>query len=310
MINTEGLTYAGEQASKIFSEDLFALDLRGYGITYLDGVKGKKKIYNGSLSDVWQKYTCSFTPEGDVVLSEDFIEPEAIKINIEECYDQFWDTYLVEQTEISLKGGIPQTFAEWYFVKLREKMSAEYQEMFWKGDKKYAGQTKKYLAVVDGVEKKLADSSATKITGAAFTIDNAVSQIEAAITAGMQKAAAGDIDMTDWKVFVNHNDFDLLKISIGKICCTPLAGFSNYAINDNKLFIFGFEIVPTMQSRGTVIFGPARNLVLGYDTYDSHLEYRILDMKEHTGDNAFRVIALSNIAVGIVNPDIFVISKV
>ena len=68
MINTEGLTYAGEQAGKIFSEDLFALDLRGYGITYLDGVKGKKKIYNGSLSDVWQAYTCAFTPEGDLVL--------------------------------------------------------------------------------------------------------------------------------------------------------------------------------------------------------------------------------------------------
>lgn len=310
MINTEGLTYCGEQAGKIFSQDLFALDLRGYGITYMDGVKGKKKIYNGSISDVWQKYTCAFTPEGDVVLGEDYIEPNAIKVNIQECYDQFWDTYLVEQTEISLKGGIPQTFAEWYFAKLREKMSAEYQEMFWKGDKKYAGQTKKYLAVVDGVEKILADSNATKITGAAFSVDNAVSQIEAVITAGMQKAAAGDIDMKDWKVFVNHNDFDLLKVALGKICCTPLAGFSNYAIDNGKMTVFGFEIVPTMQTRGTVIFGPARNLVLGYDTYDSHLEYRILDMKEHTGDNAFRVIALSNIAVGIVNPDIFVISKV
>lgn len=310
MINTEGLTYCGEQAGKIFSEDLFALDLRGYGITYMDGVKGKKKIYNGSISDVWQKYTCAFTPEGDVVLGEDYIEPSAIKVNISECYDQFWDTYLVEQTEISLRGGIPQTFAEWYFDQLRTKMSSEYQEMFWKGDEKYAGQTKKYLAVVDGVEKKLADSNATKITGAAFSINNAVSQIEAVITAGMSKAAAGDIDMKDWKVFVNHNDFDLLKVAIGKICCTVLSGFSNYAIDNNKMTVFGFEIVPTMQSRGTVIFGPARNLVLGYDTYDSHLEYRILDMKEHTGDNAFRVIAISNIGVGIVNPDIFVISKV
>lgn len=55
--------------------------------------------------------------------------------------------------------------------------------------------------------------------------------------------------------------------------------------------------------------GPAKNLVLGYDTFDSHIEYRVIDMKETTGDNEFRVIAISNIAVGIVLPELFVISK-
>ena len=64
-----------------------------------------------------------------------------------------------------------------------------------------------------------------------------------------------------------------------------------------------------MQSRGVIIFGPAKNLVLGYDTFDSHIEYRVIDMKETTGDNEFRVIAISNIAVGIVLPELFVISK-
>ena len=60
-----------------------------------------------------------------------------------------------------------------------------------------------------------------------------------------------------------------------------------------------------MQSQSTIIFGPAANLVLGFDTYDSHVEYKIIDMRDTTGDNAFRVIALSNIAVGIVLPTLF-----
>ena len=62
-----------------------------------------------------------------------------------------------------------------------------------------------------------------------------------------------------------------------------------------------------MLSRNTVIFGPAKNLVLGFDTFDSHIEYKIIDMRNTTGDNMFRVIAISNIAVGIVYPELFTI---
>jgi hypothetical protein len=71
----------------------------------------------------------------------------------------------------------------------------------------------------------------------------------------------------------------------------------------------GYEIVPTMQSRNSIIFGPARNLVLGYDTFDSHLEYKLIDLRDTTGDNMFRVLAISNIAVGIIMPDLFVYAK-
>jgi hypothetical protein len=72
----------------------------------------------------------------------------------------------------------------------------------------------------------------------------------------------------------------------------------------------GYEIVPTMQGKNTIIFGPARNLVLGYDTLDSHLEYKLIDMRNSTGDNMFRVLAISNIAVGIIMPELFVYSEV
>jgi hypothetical protein len=72
----------------------------------------------------------------------------------------------------------------------------------------------------------------------------------------------------------------------------------------------GYEIVPTLQSKNSIIFGPARNLVLGFDTFDSHLEYKLIDMRETTGDNMFRVIAISNIATGIIMPDLFVYATV
>ena len=133
-IDLSNLTYCGKEAQDIFSKDIYDIDLRQYGITFMDGVKGKMKMYTGEIGDAWQLYTCPFTPDGSASLAEAFIEPAAIKVNQENCYDTFWNTFLVEQTEISLRGGIPQTFGEWYFTKLRQKMSKEYQEIFWQGD--------------------------------------------------------------------------------------------------------------------------------------------------------------------------------
>lgn len=311
-IDLSNITYCGREAQDIFSKDIYDIDLRQYGITYMDGVKGKMKMYTGEIGDAWQLYTCPFSPQGEASLAENYIEPAAIKVNQENCYDTFWNTFLVDQTEISLRGGIPQTFGEWYFGKLRQKMAKEYQEIFWQGDTGRTATTKTYLKAVDGVEKQLSDNSGvTKVSGATFTIDNAIAQVEAVILKGLEVADANEVDTEGYKVFMNHADVRVLEIALGKLCCGNSMNdrFSNYGRENGRIFVMGYEIVPSMVSKGKVIFGPARNLVLGYDTFDSHLEYKLIDMRETTGDNMFRVLAISNIAVGIILPELFVLSE-
>ena len=312
-IDLTGLTYCGKEAQEIFSKDIYDIDLRQYGITFMDGVKGKMKIYTGEIGDAWQLYTCPFTPGGSASLAEAYIEPSAIKVNQENCYDTFWNTFLVDQTEISLRGGIPQTFGDWYFDKLRKKMSKEYQEIFWQGDTAHTASTKVYLKTVDGVEKKLsALPSGNKVELSAITVDNVIAQLESVITKGIDVANAAEVDTENYKVFMNHADLRVLEVALGKVCCpnSVNAVFANYARENGRIYVMGYEIVPTMQSRNTILFGPVRNLVLGFDTYDSHLEYKLIDMRETTGDNMFRVLAISNIAVGIILPELFVYAKV
>lgn len=311
-IDLTGLTYCGKEAQEIFSKDIYDIDLRQYGITFMDGVKGKMKIYTGEIGDAWQLYTCPFTPAGSASLAESFIEPSAIKVNQENCYDTFWNTFLVDQTEISLRGGIPQTFGDWYFAKLRAKMAKEYQEIFWQGDTAHTASTKTYLKAVDGVEKKLsALPSGNTVELSALTVDNVIAQLEAVIMKGIDVANAAEVDTEGYKVFMNHADLRVLEVALGKVCCpnSVNAVFANYARQDGRIFVMGYEIVPTMQSRNSIIFGPARNLVLGFDTYDSHVEYKLIDLRNSTGDNMFRVLAISNIAVGIIMPDLFVYAK-
>lgn len=303
------ITYCGKEAQDIFSKDIYSLDLRNAGITFMDGVKGKQKIYTGEIGDAFMLYSCPFTPQGSASLAEAYIEPAAIKVNMENCYDQWWPTYLVEQTEISLRGGIPQTFGDWFFTKLREKMSREYSEMFFKGDVTYTGSTKQYLKAVDGIEKKLSNIPASnQIAVTAFTVSNILAQVEGAIQKALDLANAAEVDSSNYKVLMNYADVQMLKMALGNMCCPNNQSiFSNYAMGaDGGVIIYGFNVIPTMQSRNTIIVGDPRNLVLGYDTFDSHLEYKLIDMRETTGDNAFRVLAISNIAVGIVFPDGFV----
>lgn len=311
-INDSGLTYCGTEAQNIFSHDIYNLDLRAAQVTFLDNVKGKRKIYMGTWDNAWQEYTCPFTPDGGVSLAEAYIEPVAIKVNKEFCRNEFWDNWLVSQTEISLRGGIPQTFSEWYFDKLRKEMSKEYQEIFWKGDTGYTGTSKTFLKVTDGIEKRLESNSAvTSISGAVFTVDNILAQVEAVIQAGIAKAAENEWVTDNYKVLMNKADVQMLKMALGKICCPNRESiFSNYAMGpDGGVIIYGFEVYPTEMSRNKIIFGDPRNLVLGFDTYSSHLEYKIIDMKDTTLDDMYRVGAISNIAVGIIFPEIFVISK-
>ena len=311
-IDLSGLTYCGKDAQEIFSKDIYDIDLRQYGITFMDGVKGKMKIYTGEIGDAWQLYTCPFTPAGSASLAEAYIEPAAIKVNQENCYDTFWNTFLVDQTEISLRGGIPQTFGEWYFAKLRQKMAKEYQEIFWGGDTGRTATTKTYLKAVDGIEKQLeGNTGVTKVSGASFTVDNAIAQVEAIIMKGLEVAGDADVDTEGYKVFMNHQDARVLEVALGKQCsCNTTSNiFNNYARENGRIFVMGYEIVPSLISKGKMIFGPARNLVLGYDTFDSHLEYKLIDLRNSTGDNMFRVLAISNIAVGIIMPELFVLSE-
>lgn len=190
-------------------------------------------------------------------------------------------------------------------------MSKEYQEIFWGGDTARTATTKTYLKAVDGIEKQLNDNTGvTKVSGASFTVDNAIAQVEALIMKGLEVAGDAEVDTEGYKIFMNHQDARVLEIALGKLCCDVQNNriFGNYGRENGRIFIMGYEIVPSMISKGKMIFGHARNLVLGYDTFDSHLEYKLIDMRETTGDNMFRVLAISNIAVGIIMPELFVYS--
>lgn len=297
------INYCGKEAQEIFVKDLYESDLKGYGIRYMSGVKGKTQLMSGEVGDLFQEYSCPFTPSGEVTLSEQFIEPVAIKVNLEECYDAFWNSFLVEQTEISLNGGIPSTFYDWFFNNvLAKKLRKEYEEIFFNGEKGKGG----YLGLTDGIAKKVDDAeNSVKVGAANLTTANILGKI------GEVAEAISNLDaeVEGYKIFINYMDYRKLITALGNESPLTTAIWSNFSKEGNKVFAYGYEIVPCRIAKDTILATHPMNLVLGYDVENGDIQYKIVDMRESTLENMFRVGVITNIAVGVVYPELCVISK-
>lgn len=297
------INYCGKEAQEIFVKDLYESDLKGYGIRYMSGVKGKTQLMSGEVGDLFQAYSCPFTPSGEVTLSEQWIEPSAIKVNLEECYDAFWNSFLVEQTEISLNGGIPSTFYDWFFNNvLAKKLRKEYEEIFFNGAKGKGG----YLGLADGIVKKVNDAeNSVKVSGATLTTANILGKI------GEVAEAISNLDaeVENYKIFINYMDYRKLMTALGNESPLTTAVWANFAKQGEKVFAFGYEVVPCRIEKNTILASHPMNLVLGYDVENGDIQYKIVDMRESTLENMFRVGVITNIAVGVVYPELCVIAK-
>ena len=288
-VDVQNLTYEGEYAKEIFVKNLYESKLKNYGITYMPGVKSKQQLVSGDVSDLFQKFTCPFSPSGDVELSEKWIEGIPMKVNLEQCYDAFWPTFMAAQTGV-----------------LVPELGKEYEQIFWNGDKT-SGATDT-LKIADGLVKQLnADSKVKKVTGAVLTVDNILAQVEAVALKAIE--AAGDTDMSDYKLFINVNDARLLNVALAKEAILNTQVWANFGREGDKVYAYGFEVVPCMIAKNTMVVAPAKNLVLGYDIADSEISYKMIDMRQTTLDNTFRVGVITNIAIGYVYPELIVVSK-
>lgn len=302
----ENIKYVGKQANEIMSKPIYESDLYSYGITYRPGVKGKEQLIHGNVGDLFQAYTCAFSPSGEVNLTEQWIEPFEMKINLQECYDKFWPSFMAEETRRAYVGeNIPRTFFEWFFNEmLIKEMKKEYEEIFWNGDKASTGATE-YIKLGDGVVKKVnAATGSTKITGSTITVDNVLDQIKA-----VAEKADINVDDEEYKIFMNKGQMKVLKTALGNEKIFDNYVWNNFTKEGDKIYAYGFEIVPSRIAKDVILLAPRKNLILGYDLESDQTSFQILDLSQVTGDNEFRVIALCNMAVGIVYPELMVISK-
>ena len=310
-IKVDNITYVGQEATEIYTQDLFSIDIVAQdAINVLVDVRGKRQLLSGKVKAWFEKYTCAWKNTTESSLSEKWIDTEVIDLGGEFCYGEFFQTFLTESLRVSINHNqeVPP-FTEWLFGQLRKEMSRAYQELFWRGDE---DSNDAKLNAVDGIEKKLEESDdVEKIDGSAFTVDNILDQVKAAVKKAVDLAGAAQIDTADHKVYLNWNDYKYLEMALGDLCCEVRGDrvFSNYTKDGNGIAIYGMPVVKTMQSPNTVIVAPAKALTLATDIFDSHITYKVVDMRETNLDDILRWRAISNLGTGILFDDLIVYSR-
>lgn len=310
-IKVDNITYVGQEATEIYTQDLFSIDIVAQdAINVLVDVRGKRQLLSGKVKAWFEKYTCAWKNTTESSLSEKWIDTEVIDLGGEFCYGEFFQTFLTESLRVSINHNqeVPP-FTEWLFGQLRKEMSRAYQELFWRGD---TASNNKELNAVDGIEKKLKDSQdVEKITGSAFTLQNILAQVKAAALKAIELAGAAEIDTAEHKIYMNWNDIKLLQFALGDLCCEVSSErvFSNFTLTNGQIAIYGIPVVATMQTPSTIIVAPAKALTLATDIFDSHITYKVVDMRESTLDDILRWRAISNLGTGILFDDLIVYSR-
>lgn len=311
-IKVDNITYVGKQATEIYTKDLFEIDIVAQdAINVLTNVRGKQQLLSGKVKAWFEKYTCAWKNTTQSELAEKWIQTEPIDLGGEFCYGEFFGTYLTEALRVSInhnKDVVP--FTDWLFEHLRKEMSRAYQELFWRGDED-SNDVK--LNAVDGIEKNLEESEdVEKINGSAFTVDNILAQVKAAVKKAIDLAGLAQIDTADHKVYMNWNDYKYLEMALGDLCCEVRGDrvFSNFTLSNGQIAIYGMPVVKTMQTPNTIIVAPSRALTLATDIFDSHITYKVVDMRETNLDDILRWRCITNLGTGILFDDLIVYSRV
>ena len=309
----DNINYCGKEASEIWSQQLAVLPLLAQrAINIMLNVKGKQKVYTGEVETYFRQYQCLFGNTSEAALAENYIIPEKIDLGFEYCMDEFRNTYLNEGI---LQSGNRNTevpvFTDWFIGRVLEKARIAYEKLFWQGDTSSATPA---LAALDGIEKKLAASTdVIQITGSTITTSNVIAQVEAAVMAAINAAATAQVAVDTHRVFMNKNDVKYLEIALGntafKDTNSTLMQFKNWGIVNGNITVYGFQVLPTEQTRSTIIVCPEKCLTLGTDVFDAHTQIKIVDMIETTLDDVVRGRIITNLGTAILFPELIAYSK-
>jgi len=309
----DNINYCGKEASEIWSQQLAVLPLLAQrAINIMLNVKGKQKVYTGEVEAYFRQYECLFGNTSEAALAENYIIPEKIDLGFEYCMDEFRNTYLNEGIlqSVNRNTEVP-VFTDWFIGRVLEKARIAYEKLFWQGD---TASIDVKLNAVDGIEKRLDNAtSVIDIQGSTITTSNVIAQVEAAVMAAIDAAATAQVAIDTHRVFMNKNDVKYLEIALGntafKDTNSTLMQFKNWGIVNGNITVYGFQVMPTEQTRSTIIVCPEKCLTLGTDVFDAHTQIKIVDMIETTLDDVVRGRIITNLGTAILFPELIAYSK-
>lgn len=290
---TVASNYAGKAAGEIIGASFKEADtLRLNLLTIAENVNYKYNLRKIAYTDGTVDYTCGFTPEGAIDLSEKVIEPKKFKTPIQVCKEDFRQTWS-EDLEGASAHNV--TMASDIESAIMTEMLAEHAQkidnQIWNGDSSNAGE-------FDGLIKQFdADANVIKPSGTG----NPVAEIT--ILADLKTALAAvpvSLRRKDLIVAVSPDIFQLYNFKLVD------SGINNGLGGEDKQARFGRYTLTEVNglADNTIVIFERKNIVFTTGLLGDHNEVKMVDEDEVGLLSGFvRGIMVYNAGVGYYNAE-------
>ena len=183
-IITTGLTYSPQESLDVYVDVLYRTKIVENRIfTPIPGVKNSIKIPSRQKATVLQAPSCTFTPDGDIILTEKEISVNGMKVNEEMCAADLEARYNSAKLKPNRPTEMPEDMVVWWVDSTMEDVSIAIERLAYLGDTLSANPN---LARTDGLLKLIAaDASSTyraEFTGSIATTTLTVSVTTKGVT--------------------------------------------------------------------------------------------------------------------------------
>ena len=280
-------TYDGEVLDswilKAFTENVTVGSLPASNV--VDGIQLREKVGKMASSNLMQTGEhCSFNDKGDIILSEGYLEPKQLFINLELCYDDLRPIYNTLRNGGSLNDAeLSDNFTSALTEELVSTFNKNWEDVVWNGVANTGGTV---VELFDGFDKQITLEN----SGAALDASNII----AAMNATLKMLPNDVLAQENLTIYMNQKTlqiyFDALY-AMG-IMTPQQATAATYK---------GYPIVTVSKIKDhKMYFVQTSNLYVGIGAMSDFEALQILDMKKTTGDNAVRLIlqARGDVLVG------------
>ena len=294
---TVSSNYAGKEAGEIIGKSFKEADtINTNFVTVLPDIDYQVSLRKISYTDGRTDYTCGFTPQGAVTLSEVTLAPKKIKNELEICKEdlrQIWSSATMGFS--AHNDSMPNDVETALLAEIMADGAQETDDNIWNGDATNDGEFDGFITLWGSDSDIIKAGSGITSASAAITSSNVLTELAKVVS-----AIPVALRRKNLKFGISANVADAYsQYLISQGAANGLGG------NANTNLVYGRYTLDVLNGLpdNTFVVAEAKNLYFGTGLLSDHNEVRIKDMDESDLSGQVRYKEVFTAGVQYVNPE-------
>lgn len=298
MYDISGISYQAQRQPEWFTKALFSGKIvEGGYLRILPNIKQSTLINMLDLDgNILQKssFDCGWNPTAALKLSEQMLNVETYKIQLEDCIEKFETTWLEQRMKAGANSvdELPATLEEASLDIISKEVNKEIERMLFGGTSGNTNEFSGYVEILSGA------TDTVKIAGSTLDKNNVVGEIEKVYAVIPEAVLQQGEDKV--KMFVSYNTFRAIKMALSAVGNQVIN--VAFSIEGDKIKYLGVEIVPTMGiTNNQIIVASVDNLLMGTDLVSDFAQIELGNFAKPNDDMIY-VKGRMKVGVGVAYP--------